>query len=338
MESLGARYRRFVPLVLAVYVLAVAAAFLYFNMRIKVETVAVILFIAALLSGRGLLFVRDWGVFIVVLLGWQLASGLATDFHFPWHLTEMISADKLMFFGTVPAVWLQQHLYHPGVLEPWDVFSGIMYMLHFLVPLVAGFIIWMANRDLFRKFAVTYVLVALAGFATYIFYPAVPPWLAAKHLIHIAYGQYQVVGIHHGVVYLPGVKNLFDVIAGHWYNPYNGSINIGFLHQVHYDQVGAIPSEHAMYPFLFFLFLRRQFGGIAYLALLYIAGLLFAIMYMGQHYMIDAIIGFLYAGAGYALVMHAWPAIVALVQRRRRVRRVETPLLAMSELEEAGSR
>src|SRR5579875_4173175 len=112
------------PFLLGLYIVAVAAGFLYFNMRLTVEWVAIILFVAALLSGRGLLFLRDWGVFIAVLLAWQVTSPLATKFHFPWHLQELIDADKLMFFGHVPPLWLQQHLYHRGVIEPWDVFAA----------------------------------------------------------------------------------------------------------------------------------------------------------------------------------------------------------------------
>jgi membrane-associated phospholipid phosphatase len=330
----GERYRRLMPLILALYVLAVAAAFLYLNMRLTVEWVAIILFVAAILSGRALLFVRDWGVFIAVLLAWQLASPLATNFSFPWHLTQLIDADKLMFFGTVPTVWLQQHLYHPDKLEPWDVFAATMYMLHFLAPLAAGFALWLTNRDLFRKFAITFVIVALAGFATYIIYPAVPPWMAAYHLVRSG-NQYVVNSAGH--VYLPGVVNLFDAIFKHWYNPYHGTIFFSALH-LKYDQVGAIPSEHAMYPMLFFLFLRRQFGRWAYLSLIYIAGVLFSITYLGQHYLIDAVVGFVYAFAGYALVMHAVPAVVRLYRRRRSASQDHpqpVPGLSLGELEEA---
>jgi hypothetical protein len=331
------------PLTLAVYVLAIAAGFLYFNMRLTVEWVAIILFGAALLSGRALLFVRDWGVFIAVLLAWQLASPLATQFAFPWHVQEMINADKLMFFGTVPAVWLQQHLYHPGTLEPWDVFAAVMYMLHFLAPLLAGFALWMTNRALFRKFAITFVLVAVAGFATYIVYPAVPPWLAAQPLTHVhTYYKVPYALVHghwipdvaRGHIYLPGVQNLFNLIASNWYNPYHGTIFFPFLH-LHYDQVAAIPSEHAMYPLLFFLFLRRQFGNIAYLALVYIAALLFSITYMGQHYVIDAVVGFAYAAVGYALVMHGAPALVRYWRSHRAALPVPAHPLPLAELEEA---
>ncbi len=341
--NLAAMHRKYLPFLLAAYVMIVAGVFVYFNLRLTVEWVAIILFVAALLSGRGMLFVRDWGVFIVVLLGWQLASGLAVDFSFPWHLTEPLAAEKLIFFGTVPSVWLQQHLYHPGVLEPWDVISAVLYLLHFLAPLLAGFALWMANRAMFRKFAITFVLVALAGFATYILYPAVPPWYAAQRLIQ-EHGQYLqpwihvnghwIVDVHRGKVYLPGVINLFDVIAGHWYNPYHGTIFFPFLHQVHYDPVGAIPSEHAAYPFLFFLFLRRQFGRPAYFVLLYIAAILFAITYLGQHYMVDAFIGFAYSGLGYVLVMHAWPALARFWHSQQVRHRRGLPTLT-PELEEA---
>lgn len=330
--TLRARYQRIVPFILAVYVLAVAAGFLYFNMRLTVEWVAIILFVAAILSGRALLFLRDWGVFIAVLLAWQLVSPLATLFPFPWHLQELISADKALFFGHVPTVWLQDHLYRPGRLEPWDVLAASMYMMHFLSPLLAGFVIWMANRRLFHKFALTFVVVAVAGFATYILYPAVPPWMAADRLIHVN-GTYVVSSAGH--VYLPGVRNLFGVIASRWYNPYHGTIFFPFLH-MHYDNVAAIPSEHAAYPLLFFLFLRRQFGRIAYLALIYIGLLLFSIVYLGQHYVIDAVIGFAYAGAGYALVMHVVPAIRGrLAARSGKSRPAIARRRELADLEEA---
>lgn len=316
-------HRRVMPYLLTAYVLGIAAGFVYFNMRLTVEWVAVILLGAAILSGRGLLFIRDWGVFIAVLLGWQVASTLATRSPFPWHLTAMIQADKFMFGGVVPAVWLQQHLYHPGVLEPWDILAATMYLLHFLAPLLAGFALWMTNRQLFHKFAITFVVVALAGFVTYILYPAVPPWMAAQHLLHL-HGQYHPARmfVHHhwvvdprrGTVHLPGVANLFNVIIAHWYSSYHGTGLMSTL-PVHYDQVAAMPSEHAMYPLLFFLFLRKQFGKPAYLALVYIAVLLFSITYLGQHYVIDAIAGFAYAIAGYVVVMHLAPAFARRLHR-----------------------
>ena len=100
-----------------------------------------------------------------------------------------------------------------------------------------------------------------------------------------------------------------------------------------YDQVAAVPSEHAAYPMLFFLFLRRQFGRWAHLAWIYIGALLFSITYLGQHYVIDALVGFAYAGIGYALVMQVAPALVSRYSARKPV--VSKPARPHIELEEA---
>jgi membrane-associated phospholipid phosphatase len=292
-------------ILLAAYVLAVAVVFLYFNIPLLAEWVAVILCVGAIIAGRGGLFFRDWGVFIVAVLAWQFTAPVATQLATPWHLTDLIAADRFLFHGIDPGSWLQARLYHPGVIEPWDVFAVTMYMLHFFTPLLVGFVLWLVNRDLFHRFAFGYVLVAAAGFATYIVYPAVPPWLAAKRLIKVGHIYLRSP---HGHVYLPHVRNLFDVVANHWYNPYNGQIQIGFLHQ-HIDQIGAMPSLHAAFPVLCLLFLRKQFGRVAYWGLLYIVGITFSIVYLGQHYFIDALAGYAYAIAGYVLVMQVFPRI-----------------------------
>jgi hypothetical protein len=219
-----------------------------------------------------------------------------------------------------------------------------MYMLHFLAALLAGFALWMTNRPLFRKFAITFVLVAVAGFAIYIIYLAVPPWMAAQPLIHVhnlykvpyvyAHGQW-IPDVTRGQIYLPGVRSLFNVMTSNssWFNPYHGTIAFGKPH-LQYDRVATIPSEHAMYPLLFLLFLRKQFGSIAFLASIYIAALLFSITYMGQHCVVDPVAGFAYALAGYDVVMHGAPAL-----RRRWMTRMHRALapahgLALPELEE----
>ena len=79
--------------------------------------------------GSGFALSTRFGPFVLVLFAWQLTAPIATDLPFPWHVTPLIAADKFMFFGTVPDAWLQKHLHHPGVIEPWDAFAAWMYML-----------------------------------------------------------------------------------------------------------------------------------------------------------------------------------------------------------------
>ena len=308
------------PVIAATYVAVVAVGLLYFNFRLTVEWIVVILFGAALLYGRGVDFLRDWSVFLLVLLAWQFSSPLATDFGFPWHLEELIRADKFLFAGSVPAAVLQKYLYHPGVLEPWDVLAAGVYMSHFLMPLVCGFLLWMANRAMYRRFALSFVLLAFAGFLTYIVYPSVPPHLASQPLKHIHNIYVAAPGGH---VYLPGVQNLFQVTIAHWFSPYHGYVSLTWMGlnvlNLHYDPVAEIPSEHAAFPLLFFLYLRRQFGWPAYFVLPYIAVVVFAILYLGMHWFIDALVGFLYAVMAYAVVMHVAPAFIKRTRYGRNI-------------------
>ena len=56
-----------------------------------------------------LLFLRDWLPIALLLVVYNVSRGYADDLFAP-HVTAMIDADKAMFGGHVPTVWLQQHL------------------------------------------------------------------------------------------------------------------------------------------------------------------------------------------------------------------------------------
>ena len=63
--------------------------------------------------------------------------------------------------------------------------------------------------------------------------------------------------------------------------------------------VAAFPSLHAGYPFLSFLVLRNAFGRIGWLALAYAAAVWWAIVFTGDHYVVDVLAGIVYATAAY---------------------------------------
>lgn len=56
-----------------------------------------------------------------------------------------------------------------------------------------------------------------------------------------------------------------------------------------------MPSLHAAWPTLVFLFCLFYWRPLAPFALLYCFGLWFSIVYIGDHYVIDALVGILYA-------------------------------------------
>jgi membrane-associated phospholipid phosphatase len=71
------------------------------------------------------------------------------------------------------------------------------------------------------------------------------------------------------------------------------------------NDVAAFPSLHVAYPFLSFLVLRRAFGAVGWLALGYTAVVAFSVVYIGDHWVIDALAGMAYAYIAYYAVVHA---------------------------------
>ena len=92
----------------------------------------------------------------------------------------MIDFDRFVFFGETPTEWLQAHLYEAGVVHWYDIAFTLVYTSYFIVPFAT------AGRPLgarparlpaLRKRLVT---LAIAGLATYIAFPAAPPWMAGE--------------------------------------------------------------------------------------------------------------------------------------------------------------
>lgn len=318
LEELSDRFRRLRASLVVLYLAAFAVGFFLLNVRLSVEWVVLILIGAALISGKIKPFLRDWAAFIVVLVAWQITDGLAGAFHFPLHIRPMIDADKIIGGGVVPAVWLQEHLFNPKQVSWLDILGVIVYSFHFLLPLTAGFILWLVNRHLYYRYAIAFTVAAMLGFATYIVYPAVPPWLAVMHCPNPNGSWACAPGRHHFLPWVynsvtgkwsPSIHDVWNHTMAGWLSKNNGNVAFGPFH-LGFDQVGAIPSEHVMYPALVFLFFRKQFGRIGYLMVPYIALVMFVIVYMGQHYVVDGIIGIAYAVVVYALVMHLAPFVL----------------------------
>jgi len=179
---------RVVGIASILYVLLVLVASFHFNVSLTPDRIIVLLAILGLATGRVRLFLKDWSIFLVVLLAWQVLTGMSRHFgNFRPHVTEMIVVDKWLFFGNLPTIWLQQHFYHPGSLAPYDVVATMLYLMHFAFPMLVAFALWLWVRPIFVQYMMSFLLVELAGFATFVLFPAAPPWIAADwhYLPHV---------------------------------------------------------------------------------------------------------------------------------------------------------
>ncbi|NBE84878.1 phosphatase PAP2 family protein [Micromonospora rubida] len=232
-----------------------------------------------------LLFARDWVPVVLLLAAYNLSRGFADNGATP-HAMELIVADRFMFGwatgGEVPTVWLQEHFYRPEV-RWWDVIASWVYFSHFVVTLAAAAVLWMRNRRRWAAYMRRFGFLCAAGLVTYFLYPAAPPWWAAQNgllteVARISTRGWKAFGMH-------GAGNL---------------LNAG---QIASNPVAAMPSLHtawALFVVLFFLRATRRRWWPLLLA--YPLAMTFTLVYSGEHYVIDVLVGWAYVGMTFLVV------------------------------------
>lgn len=227
--------------------------------------------------------VVDWLPIVVVLWIYDLTRGAADSFGIGVHVHPMVDFDSFVFFGETPTEWLQDRLYDPGVVHWWDVLFTFVYTSYFIVPFVLAGYFWARDRRAFHRFTRRLVTLALGGLATYILFPAAPPWMAGEmgliDEVHRTTGKgWEVVSV--------GTASLFS------------------KGQASSNLVAAVPSLHTAFVTLVALFLwkrvRRRW--LRPFLLLYPLLMGLTLMATGEHYFFDVALGWVYAGA----VMLAW--------------------------------
>ncbi|HZU14073.1 MAG TPA: phosphatase PAP2 family protein [Chloroflexota bacterium] len=278
---------------IGLYILIVLVASFHFNLSLTPDRLILLVAIAALGTGKARLFLKDWSLFLIVLLAWQVLTDMSRNIgHLKPHVTEMIVVDRALFFGHVPTIWLQSHFYNTHHIMWYDVAATILYMMHFVTPMLVAFALWYWKRPVFLEFMVAFLVLALAGFATFVLFPAAPPWIAANwwHYLPHVHRVYQ-----RGAEFFGGTQSFSGLYSWMWKN-------------VGWDPFGAVPSEHAAFPFLCFLYARLAWRRAGWILLPYCAAVWVAVVYMGEHYATDVLAGIVYASVTYVVVRHVLAA------------------------------
>jgi hypothetical protein len=243
----------------------------------------VVLLAPVLFIRRARAFVLDWSPFLLLLFSYEFLRGLAGKVGQVHYLVAIRFDERL--FGTAPSVWLQEHFAHSAP-APYDYVAAVLYLVHFVAPLTFAFVLWMRSREDFARFTSSFLVLSYAALATFVVFPAAPPWLASQQgylpQVHEQVGV--VLSVFPSHFKLPTVYQLFDP-----------------------NQVAAIPSLHAAYPLLLLLFACRFFGARALVLAPYVAGVWVAVIYMGEHYVFDVAVGALYSVAAFLLTDHVVP-------------------------------
>lgn len=234
----------------------------------------------------------DWLPFFGLLVAYDYLRGAVSVASWQAHVTPQIDADKLLFGGSVPTVWLQQHLWTPGHFRWYDYGVWCVYMTHFFVVWVVAAVLWRLDRRRFRRYALVTVALTVAAFLTYWLYPAQPPWLAGGRLP----GVERIVPQVWGQLGVPTIQSAYE--------------NSGFV-----NTVAAMPSLHAAYPLMLMLFFWPAGRLVRILLGSYTLAMAFTLVYGGEHFVVDILAGWAMACAAHALVSRA-------LRVRMRIRRL----------------
>ncbi len=179
-------------------------------------------------------FLRDWIPLYVVLGIYALLRGYADHLLFATHITPQLRFDEWISGGIAPTVRLQRWLFDPNHLRVWDYVAWATYLSHFFVSFLIAGVLWIHDHRAFRRFMAMYVTLMLSGFATYVLYPAMPPWMASRD--HIMQWSQRVVPVVWSSLGVHWAAALFE--SGSKFN----------------NDVAAVPSLHAACPMLICLF------------------------------------------------------------------------------------
>jgi membrane-associated phospholipid phosphatase len=243
----------------------------------------------SLVDARRLLprLLLEWSPFIVFLLAYDLLRGVA-DSVFAAHVYPQLRVDEWLFAGRVPTVWLQDRLWHGDAdLRWWDYLAWAVYLTHFFATLLVAAVLWRWAHDRYVRYASMVGLLAALGFATYVLFPAVPPWLASEQ------GD------------LDATVRIVPLVWAHI--PIEHFSTVFEKGRRYANDVAAVPSLHAAYALLIALYLWRLVPRWARpLLALYPLLMAASLVYMAEHYVSDCLLGFVYAVAAFVLVNLAW--------------------------------
>ena len=206
------------------------------------------------------------------------------------HICDLRAVDMRIASATVGGErgtvhdWLQVH-----DSLPLDLLFAIPYGTFLFVAIGFAIYLYVKDYERMRVFGWVFLLVNLAGFATYHLYPAAPPWYFHAHGCAVDLAAHASEG--------PKLARVDAFLGIHYFRDFYGRAS---------DVYGAVPSLHVAYPLLILLFGWPVLRGAGRtFAVLFLVLMCTAAVYLDHHWIIDVVLGLAYTVAVFAAVTFA---------------------------------
>jgi len=268
----------------------VAAIWLLVDVRTETAILARLAFyimaLAFVYIALGATSFRVWVLYLTGFILFAQLRGFADGIGTPVQFDYAIAMERASFFGEIPSIWLQARLYSFARLGPLEFYTMAVYLSYFFVPHILAFALWKWDRPRFKSYVFAFMITLYVGLLISALLPTSPPWLASQlgYIPHV----YQVIPDIAGDV-TPGTYDNVYEIAGA--NP-----------------VAAMPSLHVAVPGVM-AFALWKYNWLRWFGVGYVISMLFAVVYLGEHYAVDG-----FAGLGVAAA--AWSGVRSYLARR----------------------
>jgi membrane-associated phospholipid phosphatase len=216
-------------------------------------------------------FLKSWLPFIGLFVLFEFLRGYADDLSPFYNLVLYWGYElEMIIFGKLPTLFLQEKLAGNRDILYISIF---FYTTFFYYSFLIAFLLWLKKPEIFHKYVRGFLLLTYIGLLLHFLIPTAPPWLV---------NETQNLGIQ---------RLLYKQSAG---------ATVGWLsiykHFVGGNPVAAMPSLHVAWPTFSTLFLIKETRKKIFNFLLIVPlGIAFAIVFTGEHYIVDVLAGWLLA-------------------------------------------
>ncbi len=209
------------------------------------------------------------GIYVYTIL-----RAYADEMGLRWQYNYVIQIDKTLFGGALPSVELQRHFFRPWDIDWIDALASLVHASFFVAPHVALVVVWWRWPAALRAHVLAALLTFFAGLVLFFAVPTVPPWLAT---------------------YQGEADRVYRVINFVFTNVDRDTYRTLYTSLGEPNSVAAVPSIHMAITCLVLFRVRALMPGWTWPVAIYTGLMAFSLVYLGEHYVFDVIVGVIIA-------------------------------------------